>query len=111
MTMNNRLPPELAMMGALEDADDDERMVVRVLGRRLGTSHGWVHMGGWCVMAPEFKPETSDYGVDGFKDHKHLALVIDYYTGHMLLLSDVESDGPTGKWKVLLSKMLDGEKK
>jgi hypothetical protein len=77
-------------------------LVVRVLGVRLGRAGGWLHMGGFAVMLPDFVPEAG-YAKYGDLDkvmalpeaeRQHLGLVLDLYAGVMLLLSNVkEEDG------------------
>ncbi len=80
------------LYGQLES--DGSRLVVRVLGHRVGTADGWFHWQGWTIVAPGFKP---DEGLDRFfpgllvvdqtsAGQGVLGLMIDYYTGQIALV-------------------------
>jgi len=75
------------MFGNLEDAPDN-RMVVRILGHRVGTSDGWFHGGGHTVVLPEFKMEPGfrKFAPDVDDVADHTALMIDYYAGFLALI-------------------------
>jgi hypothetical protein len=71
------------MFCRLEDADnDDERMNVRVLGHHIGTSFGWLHLGGHTVLCPEFRRAPGLLKFMPDRDIPEEAVVIiDYYAG------------------------------
>lgn len=91
--------------GDLETAADGTRMVVRVLGLRVGTSDGWFHWNGWAVVAPNFEPDEDALekifadlviapDLEG-KAQTKLGLVADFYTGSIALIEMPKDKGDT----------------
>lgn len=73
---------EMALFGELEDAPND-KMVVRVLGYKIGISDGWFHWNGLAVVFPVFKPSISFLEEKMPKSVKpeQVHLAIDFYSG------------------------------
>jgi hypothetical protein len=110
---DKELPEAIRGLGMLDTASDGERMIVRVLGRQVGTSNGWTHVDGWCLMTPNFEPD------DGFEalgmavpaEPVHLALMIDFYTGVLLFYGNVKETNHPQDWQLLGTRGLAmGEK-
>ena len=104
---------DINLIGDLETAEGSERMVVRVLGHRVGTSDGWIHHDGWCVVSPDFIPEPAIEKFLKFpfsEDRKNLALVTDFYSGQLTLLSNVIKGGTPNDWIEVQSVMLGDAK-
>lgn len=77
----------LGIYGGLEDdAQDATRMIVRLLGTDIGTSFGWAHLAGHCLLFPEWKPNDRakqlfefNFGEHEVPNDAQLGLVVDYY--------------------------------
>lgn len=86
--MNNN---ELLSMGQFEDGPNKE-LVVRILGRRIGLCHGWLHWGAWCVICPDFVPDHEFSNVLAGKvtalPSHNMALMVDFYSGEWKLLGN-----------------------
>jgi len=78
------------MFGDLEEVGDEEgRMVVRILGHRIGTSLGWLHVGGHTVIMPEFKREPGLLHFMPDRDIPNQAgVIVDYYAGLMGIIEE-----------------------
>jgi hypothetical protein len=85
---------EKSVLGAFGDieTDKDDDMIVRVIGYNIGSAAGWFHFnGGWCVMAPDFKPNDDAELKFGIPYHKyemveHKGLIVDFYAGQIALV-------------------------
>ena len=101
-----KIPDEIEMMGHLEDDPTEAgRMIVRVLGKRLGTAAVWLHFGGWCIVAMDFKPEDKRFACDG--EHKDVALLVDLYSGEMAMVAGASTvDNDTTNWVLLCKHQL-----
>ena len=77
----------IELFGNIEDAPDD-KMVVRILGHRVGTSDGWFYLGGHSILMPEFKmePGLHKFAPDVTSVAEHTGLLIDYYAGLIALV-------------------------
>jgi hypothetical protein len=78
------------MFGGLEDDErDPDRMVVRILGQRIGTCLGWMHFDGHAIIMPQFKREP---GLLFFMKDQDLpektAVVVDYYAGLLAICEE-----------------------
>jgi hypothetical protein len=82
----------------MEDFEGNaDRLVVTVLGKRLGHAAAWLHYTDWTVVTPGFEPEQGFYDElaltpEALRDHGGLALVIDFYHGVLLVVHGVYQD-------------------
>jgi hypothetical protein len=89
---------------------DGERLVVRVLGHRVGTADGWFHWNGWTVIMPGFKvgEGLSKFFVDqtmveAAKAVATLGLMVDYYSGQIALIEMPAKDQMSEDPRVIAS--------
>jgi hypothetical protein len=82
----------IKLYGQLES--DGARLVVRVLGHKVGTADGWFHWDGWAIVAANFTP---DDGLAKFfpdivvapalsEGATVLGLMVDFYSGQIALI-------------------------
>jgi hypothetical protein len=100
---------ELQSFGSIEEAPGGvDRMVIRLVGRRVGTAGGWIHLNGWCVIAPEFLPEEGIEHIfkEPVQTTEHLGLLIDFYSGEIALVRHTPRETGEGKIEQVLQKSI-----
>jgi hypothetical protein len=92
----------MEMFGNLEDGPTDDRMIVRILGHRVGSAGGWFYCSGHCIMMPEFEMEPGllKFAPDLKSVPKNTGLMIDYYAGLLALIPhSAKGSGETMPWQ------------
>ena len=85
--------------------EDNDRLIVRLLGRRYGICSGWFHWDNWAVVAPGFIPDQwfRDMVNGLFPDllptpvtvDNGFALAVDFYAGEWVLLAEAQPHSVT----------------
>lgn len=97
-------------LGELESASEG-RMVVRILGYKVGTSEGWFHHDGWAVVCPNYAPDEGikRFLPDEVPNETGIGLILDLYSGEIVLIR--HGDGTTmGGVKILQRAFISREK-